>query len=111
MLPSGINKRFASSAKTIVFNRPQYFIDADGQETSTLTETGREMDTDHCSDMNVGGRRRAESDSQFFDRVNNQLATYQGLMRGSVAFFQPPLQQLNTLVMTKKGIFAVSMVR
>lgn len=60
--------------------------------------------------MNIEGKRRVESDVQFFDRINNELSSYQGLMRGGFALLQPLCGQLNKMVMAKRGIFAVTLM-
>jgi hypothetical protein len=48
----------------------------------------REYDTDMCAMMNSDGKKRVESDRQHFDRVNVQIAMYQGYMRAAVSLLQ-----------------------
>eukprot|EP01043_Picozoa_sp_COSAG02_P087638 COSAG02_NODE_24878_length_675_cov_0.984375_1_plen_44_part_10 len=39
------------------------------------------MTTIHCTTGNLNGFHRPESDAIFFERINADLAVYQGLMR------------------------------
>ena len=51
-----------------------------------------------------------ENKQLYDERIGNQLAKYQGLMRAGAALMQPIFQNINRVVMTKKGVFAVCMM-
>eukprot|EP01043_Picozoa_sp_COSAG02_P026269 COSAG02_NODE_1508_length_12230_cov_7.647597_1_plen_1756_part_10 len=74
------------------------------------SEEDREMTTKHCTTGNPNGFHRPESDSIFFERINADLAVYQGMMRMIAALLQPPNLSLNSYVMNSYGIFGVTML-
>jgi hypothetical protein len=85
------------------FVPPGYFQNENGEED-------KEMTTQHCTNGNLNGFHRPESDAQFFERINADLAVYQGLMRMIAACLQPANLTMNSWVMNAYGIFGVTML-
>ena len=48
-----------------------------------------------CTDGDESNGEGAESPDEFFTRINNQLAAFQGIMRAGAALIQPGFQAIN----------------
>jgi Ca2+-binding EF-hand superfamily protein len=86
-----------------------YFVPK-GQFQNRDGDEPKEMTTKHCASGNLRGFHRPESDLVFFERINAELAVYQGVMRMIAALFQPINLALNSYIMGSRGIFGVTML-